>query len=344
MEHKSEDTRAVVARYIRRRWKRPAQVAGGLAVATVLVGFLPFRAKPQPKYSLTPGERVLAGQVESLKSQAVGSPFGGSVVAIAVKPGQKVQQGQLLFKMDPRPFKDALAVAKSARHEAAVALIETKAARHKELATLEAEAATIKGMLMSAQSGAQPVQDPYAGEGETDFEAQPVTQDPDQVYALQTRLSELRSHIEDRKRNWTPMLQVAAEQLRASEREVKRIGMLLAQVERRSPMSGIVTAVNAEPGSGVAAYSPVIRVDDPSGYRVVTLVDQRLREQLKPGAPVPVLKPNEAGVGKLEKIVPGRDEELFQYYVYVKPSEPAVLKPGQSVEVKVTPGSAMASN
>ena len=48
------------------------------------------------------------GAVEPIRTTAVRSQVTGTLVKIAITEGQNVTQGDLLFEIDPRPFKNAL--------------------------------------------------------------------------------------------------------------------------------------------------------------------------------------------------------------------------------------------
>lgn len=48
------------------------------------------------------------GTVEPVQTAAVGSQVGGTVVRVNFREGQEVRAGQVLFELDPRPFRTAL--------------------------------------------------------------------------------------------------------------------------------------------------------------------------------------------------------------------------------------------
>ncbi len=72
------------------------------------------------------------GTIEPLQSTAVGSQVGGTVVALGFREGQDVRAGQLLYQLDPRPFRSAV-------EAAAAALAKSRA--QARAARLEAERA-----------------------------------------------------------------------------------------------------------------------------------------------------------------------------------------------------------
>lgn len=75
------------------------------------------------------------GVVEPLQTVAVQAQVGGTLETVAFHEGDDVQQGQVLFKIDPRPFEAALrqAEATAARDEATAANARREADRYKAL-------------------------------------------------------------------------------------------------------------------------------------------------------------------------------------------------------------------
>jgi len=53
------------------------------------------------------------GTVEAIRTASVGSQVGGVVTHIPFHEGDEVQQGRLLFQLDPRPFANTLAQARA---------------------------------------------------------------------------------------------------------------------------------------------------------------------------------------------------------------------------------------
>lgn len=48
---------------------------------------------------------IATGTVEAIESAQVGSNVGGVVVRVGFREGSDVSQGQVLFELDPRPFR-----------------------------------------------------------------------------------------------------------------------------------------------------------------------------------------------------------------------------------------------
>jgi membrane fusion protein, multidrug efflux system len=72
----------------------------GGAAAPVLVG--------QATMKIVPLVVEAIGAVEPIRATSVRSQVTGTLVKIAIKEGQNVKEGDLLFEIDPRPFQNAL--------------------------------------------------------------------------------------------------------------------------------------------------------------------------------------------------------------------------------------------
>jgi membrane fusion protein, multidrug efflux system len=83
-----------------------------------------------------PFELAATGQVEPLQTVAVQAQIGGALHRIAFREGEEVQRGQVLFELDPRPYRAALdqALAGLARDSAQAANAAQEASRYASLA------------------------------------------------------------------------------------------------------------------------------------------------------------------------------------------------------------------
>ena len=77
------------------------------------------------------------GAVEPMRTTTVRSQVTGTLTKIAIKEGQTVKEGDLLFEIDPRPFENALRSAEADLQKARVQLETARAqvARYKSLTT-----------------------------------------------------------------------------------------------------------------------------------------------------------------------------------------------------------------
>jgi membrane fusion protein, multidrug efflux system len=100
--------------------QRPRLARVAVTVATAAQREMPFALRS-------------TGTVEALQTAAVGSQVGGTITKVAFREGAEVNQGQVLFELDHRPFGAALERARAAlarsREEAALARADAERAK-----------------------------------------------------------------------------------------------------------------------------------------------------------------------------------------------------------------------
>lgn len=347
MEHTlSGDTRAVLGRFLRRKVKMPLMVTGGVAAAALLMGAVSshHRGKVDPTAPLPMTEVPTDAKVQSLYSKSVSAPFGGTILAISVQPGQEVKKGQPLVRMDTREIQQQLA---QARANAASALSEYQQARAGEAAeergiqqSISVVQSQIRSMRQAAQAQAQQATTQTVENEDGSIQVQttapaPAAYDASQEQGLMAQISALNAQLAERRQAWAPTLRQAAEQCSQAQAQVGRLTRLLKQSQQVSPATGVVTEVYAKPGTSVAGGQKLVRIDNPAGYRVVASVDQKTRERIDPGAYLRLKLPSGATTGTVEKIASGVDKKLFDYEVWVKPDTDVKLQPGEKIQVMV---------
>lgn len=365
MEHTHGNmTLAVLARFIRRYWRVPAQVAGLSAVVMVLLIALPFLPRPEVRVEAanTPRPAEAGATVESLFAKGVGAPFTGAIKDIRVQPGQAVKKNDLLFVMDASSLKPQLDAARAELTEAKNGVDLTLAMQKQELQPLAQAVSALRQQIAQEQAAlaAPPVEysapaEPAQQGGELQFAVpeQPANPGNDAGYSanpstypggdtphlqeLRAQLSSAQARLSEQQQAWAQPLAEARQRVTAANAEIHRIQNLMASATRRSPIDGIVTRVDSKAGHWANAGTTVVRVDNPKGYRVVTHVDQKVRDSVEIGEALPVDVAGSAVAGKLEKIVPGEDKELGTYYLWMKPDQPEKLLPGQQVNITVPP-------
>lgn len=347
-------TLAVLARFVRRYWRLPLQVAGVTVLLLVLFAALPFLPRPTMRVEAADGRRPSStGVVESLRAQGVGAPFEAPVERVAVEQGQAVKKGDLLFRMDVRGMTEQLAAARSEVADARAGVTQAQQMRREDLQAITTQIASLKALIAREQSAAyapaSPVVEPmvepaaFTGEVPEDGAAAPAVLempavDTARLQQLQAELAVARQRLAEQDTTWIPVLQDARRRLSEANTQAARLQAMIAGADRRSPINGIVTRVDARPGHWLGQGSTAVRVDDPQGYRVVALVDDKARANLEPGKSLPLAGPQGPAAGKLEKIVSGWDKELFYYWVWVKPAQPARYWPGQQVQLTLADG------
>jgi multidrug resistance efflux pump len=362
MDHTVKDpVMAVAGRFVRMRWRRPIELAAaGLAVAGVslaLAGFRPldFGVRPAPYDPNAP--LVMDGTVESLVYQDVGSPFNGRIAEMDVRSGKEVRKGELLFRMDPRPLQEELAAAKADQDAAWAAYKAARDNRDQDRRAAERNVEELEGALGQAQRQLQaaqqaPVQptEQDADQAQTDGTVVVIPQqsapliDPQQVADLQSRLAAAQQETRQQARQWDQALWQQWQAYNAASRRVRKAQATLASAARRAPIDGVVSTVAAQPGAEVAAFDPVVRVEDPKSFRVVAMVDEKVRRPLQEGTFMPVAIPQGRLAGSLDRIEDGWDKQALHYYLWVKPDQPERLQPGEQVELELPAHPAMVAS
>lgn len=376
MEHiHGNVTLAVLARFIRRYWRVPAQLAGLTAVVLVLLIALPFLPRPEVRLEAASSPRATeaAATVESLFAKGIGAPFTGAVKEVRVTAGQRVKKNDLLFVMDASTLQPQLQAARAAVAEAQNNVRLTLSMRHQELAPISQQIDTLRSQIAREEAAllAPPADVNSPGDGapsrapspggelqfavpeqpagstdEGDFKADPTAYrggDSPRLQELRAQLSQAQARLAEQQHAWAQPLAEARQRVAAASGEVRRLQSLITSAARRSPIDGVVTQVDVKAGEWANAGTRVVRIDNPKGYRVVTQVDQKVRDSVQLGEALPVSVAGSAVPGKLEKIVPGEDKELGTYYLWMKPDQPEKLLPGQPISVTIPPARATAS-
>lgn len=132
---------------------RTFRAGGRLLAPALLVGCAEEKAPPAPPVPVTvavaerrmvPFELPATGSVEPIQTVAVQAQVSGVLQRVAFREGQEVKRGQVLFELDPRPYRaaleQALAVLERDRAQSANAAQEAKryqALVEKEYVTLQ---------------------------------------------------------------------------------------------------------------------------------------------------------------------------------------------------------------
>ena len=336
----------MLGRFLRRKMKLPLQITGGVAAAALLMGAVTAHHRPKvdPTAPVPMTEVPTDAKVLSLYSKSVSAPFIGTVQAISVQPGQAVKKGQPILRMDTRELQQQLA---QARADAASAGAEYRKAQAGAAAeergiqqSLSAVQAQIRGLRQAAQTQAPQMTTQTVVSEDGSIQVQPTAPAPapydaSQEQGLTAQIAALNAQLAERRQAWAPSLHQAAEQSAQAQAQVDRMTRLLKQSQQVSPATGVVTELYAKPGFTVAGGQKLVRIDNPSGFRVVATVDQKTRERLEPGAYLRLKLPSGITTGTVEKIASGVDKKLFDYEVWLKPDADVKLQPGEKIQVMV---------
>lgn len=354
MEHtKAHGALALAARLLRRRWCTPLQVVGAAGALVLLTGLSSFRLGDERARhrALEPQELVTDGVVRSARGATLRARFDGTLRQVEVRFGDRVRKGQLLFTMDEQPLRQALAAARSREADERAGYAELLAQRARDLAELKAQAASVAAELYSAREAlyrsaygaAAGTEDQGEEDSRETREHDASSGDQPDFYRsmaadLGQQFASLQAAMAERAATWGPVLAEAHSRCAAAAADVRRRREILASAVRCSPIDGVVTGVYAGSSCPLSAGAPVVRVDDPSHYRVVTRVDESLRDALRPGMRLSIRRGKVELPAAVSRVVPGWDKDLFHYWVWLKPTGEAALRPDEPVEVVVPEG------
>ena len=334
-------TLAVLARFVRRYWRLPLQLAGVVGFLLVLFVALPFLPRPAMRVEASdaPLRPSNTAVVESLRARGVGATFDGPVERVTVVQGQAVKKGDLLFRMDVSGLVGQIALAQGEVADARAAVAQAQQMRREDTQALTEQIASLKGEIARATSVTTITPVTFERTALDEDEALPVQPeqpavDPARVPQLQAELGVAQQRLAEQDATWLPVLQDSRQRLAAAQAQILQLQGMIKGADRHSPIDGIVVRVDARAGQWLGNGATGVRVDDPQGFRVVALVDEKTRATLTNGKPLPLQGPQGPATGTVEKIVPGWDKELFYHWVWVKPANPAAYWPGQQVQLK----------
>jgi HlyD family secretion protein len=223
---------------------------------------------------------------------------GGKVARVLVQEGQKVTKDQVIAELDAAEF--------VARLEQAKANLERAERAQKQLeSTLELSRRTLPAEVSRASAGVQSAQDTLrdAEKNLKRFEelfrkGVVAEKDLDTVRlhydVAKSRLAESESLLKLARGNLTKIdairreIESAAAQVSAARASLSQASIQLEYTQLKSPMDGVVTSRNIEPGETVTPGREVITVSDLSRVDLKIFVDETEIGKVKPGQSVKV--------------------------------------------------------
>ena len=254
------------------------------------------------------------GTVEARRSYLVGPTVAGRVARVLVDQGDRVRAGQLLAEMDPVDLDERMTSAANAQERAA--------------STVQAAAALVR----EARSRNELATASARRFGELRQKAF-VSQE-----ALDAKQHEASAAL--------AALDAAESQLVAARKDQERfgadragVGKQRAQYRLQSPIDGLISSRDAEPGSTVVAGQSVLRLIDPASLWVKARIDQGRTAGIVVGQSVSVVLrslPGQALSGKVARIEVGSDSVTEERVVnIVFDQAPAGLSQGELAEVTI---------
>jgi len=255
------------------------------------------------------------GNVEARFTHKIGPTFAGRIKRVEVQSGDQVTKGQLLGEMDPVDLDDKLGAQEATlkRAEASVLAVEAQVqevSARKAFAEIQAKRYE---QLLSARSVSE--------EG-----AQAKRQE---LQIAQASLLAVRANLEASRQ----------ELVRA---RAERDGLIRQRANLRllSPVNGIVTRRDADPGTTVVAGQAVVEVVEPGSLWISVRFDQQRAQGLSAQLPAQIVLRSRAGellAGRVARIEPHADAVTEEVLAKVEFAQrPQTLPPiGELAEVTV---------
>lgn len=263
----------------------------GLVLVVGVVGWLLLRGAPPPEVPFTTVARetlvstlTTNGTVEPIEWVAIHAEAAGPVESVPVRQGQAVQKGQIIASISIPDAQNALSSANS-RISQAQAELETLAAggRAPELAEIESGIARARADADAATAEIAALERLVAKKAATQAEL---------TAAKETlRRAELQiQSLELRRRALVTQPDQRAAQARLNEAKsgAAAAGQRLANGIIRSPMSGILYALDVRPGDFLQPGAPLARVGRLDQLRVILHVDEPELGRVEKGMPVTI--------------------------------------------------------
>lgn len=269
--------------------KRSLLLAGGTAAFIAAFGWLLATRGPLApagvetraavRADLNPGVHGI-GTVEARHAYAVGPIQAGRLLRVLVDQGDRVKAGQLLAEIDPVDLGQRAEAARSAEARA-------RQAAH----AAQAQVAEAESRARLAQDNSARYQALYR----QNFVAREMADSRGhEAAAAAAALAAARANAA-----------AAQREIGRAVAELRGIGEQRASLRLLSPIDGVVTAREAEPGATVVAGQAVLRLADPARAWVRARVDQARAGGVAPGQAADIVlrsAPGRALSGKVARV------------------------------------------
>ena len=222
----------------------------------------------------------------------------GRVVKVNVQEGQSVTKDQIIAELDRAEFESRYEQAKAnldraqkTKQQLETVLDINKKTLPSEVARATANVKSVKDTLKDAEKNYQRFEDLFSKGVITEKERDTMKLTYD---VAKSRLTESESMLKLAQGNLTKIdavkqdIEVAAAQINSINASLNQASIQLAYTQLKSPMDGIITSRNIEPGETVNSGREVITISDLSRVDLKIFVDETEIGKVKPGQKVDV--------------------------------------------------------
>ncbi|MDP2367226.1 efflux RND transporter periplasmic adaptor subunit [Rhodoferax sp.] len=273
---------------------RTLALASVLILLAALLGYVALRAGPLAPVPVTlvtvdsqPIKPALfgIGTVEARFTHKIGPTFAGRIKRVEVQPGDHVTKGQLLGEMDPVDLDDKIGA-----QEATIKRAEASAL------AVDAQVQEVSARKAFAEVQAKRYEQLLSARSVSEEGAQAKRQE---LQIAQASLSAVRANLDASRQ----------ELIRA---RADRDGLMRQRANLRlvSPVDGLVTRRDVDPGTTAVAGQAVVEVVEPASIWISVRFDQQRANGLTARLPAQIVLRSRAGellAGRVSRIEPHAD-------------------------------------
>lgn len=312
------------------------------------------------------------GRLVGTRQTDLSLAVGGRLAHFPLRPGHHVRAGDVLARLDPAPYEDALERARlalgtaTAEHEHQLAALELAAAGGQaQVDQARAQFAPLTAaelQLQAAREDEQRALDEYNKALDRPWETAEVVE----AYRLELVAAQRRREVAEselaaaQNRQWAAGEEVAARQAELAGleadlafRQSQGIDPLLALAVRQAeadlaaavltaPYDGVVLAVYAQPGQQVAPGQSLLLLADPAAVEVEAQVIEEDLPLVQPGQTADLFfdaQPDAAVRGRVDRLVPqriaGEDRPLYTVYLTLSNPLPHGVYAGMTADAAI---------
>jgi HlyD family secretion protein len=249
------------------------------------------------KHSVSQKELFYSGTIEATQTN-LSFQLAGRVDKVHVREGQAVNRDQVVAELDRAEFEARRAQAAANLERAQKVKIQLEAVLNTYQKTLPAEVARAQAFVQSAMDTLRDAEKNYRRFEEL-FSKDVVTEKERDTLKLNyevagSRLAESKSMLRLAQGNLAKIdnakkdIDAAIPQIDASRAALNQAVIQLGYTQLASPMDGVVTSRNIEPGENVNPGREVLTISDLSRVDLKIFVDETEIGKVKPGGPVEV--------------------------------------------------------
>lgn len=222
----------------------------------------------------------------------------GRVAQVNVQEGQSVAKDQIIAELDRAEFESRYAQAKAnldraqkTKQQLETALDISRKTLPSEVARATANVKSVKDTLKDAEKNYKRFEDLFRNGVITEKERDTMKLNYD---VAKSRLAESESVLKLAQGNLTRIdaakqeIEVATAQINSINASLNQASIQLAYTQLKSPIDGIITSRNIEPGEAVNSGREVLTVSDLSRVDLKIFVDETEIGKVKPGQKVDV--------------------------------------------------------